>query len=563
MAEVGKTSGLVKRNGILYCRFRYPPDVARRLGRAEFKRSLQTGSHAEALKHFPAVRAEFDAEVLAARRPSGIQRTARQEPFVTWPDHFPSPLTEDLALHLAFDHFRSELRELDREQLPPRSSNEWQLYVQNVEGDLAALADPDPDRGCDAAGLAATVLHKHQLSADPSSPEGQLLRAYLLRSMIQIGRWRHARLRGDYRDVIEDGLFASYRASRSISHPTQEAARQPSSGKMLDTDIVDLWAEERDPVEKGIYDHRSAAQWLYKRVGRKPVDQLTEDDFRQFKSKLLEEGKSPANIRQKLSRLSTLMQWASVNGHIGPNPVKGVTIKVTKSAKNKRLPFDAPALKAIFSSPVFTNGERPKRLAGEAAYWLPLLGLFTGARLEELGQLRVEDIAERTYVDANGGERSAWFIHLREDEKDGLTLKNDASERRVPVHPELVRLGFVDLVKSANKADQLWLFPLLRANKFGRRTAKWGEHWSEYRRTVCGVTDRRMVFHSFRHTFKDYARSARIEEGIQRQLMGHTGRDIADHYGSGYDDHTLVEAVSLYKVPGLQLPGPQVKSAAA
>jgi integrase len=187
-----------------------------------------------------------------------------------------------------------------------------------------------------------------------------------------------------------------------------------------------------------------------------------------------------------------------------------------------------------------------------------VLGLFTGARLEELGQLRVEDIAERTYADANGRERRAWFIHIREDENDGLKLKNVASERRVPVHPELLRLGFVDLVRSAKKANQLWLFPLLRANKYGRRTAKWGEHWSEYRRKICDVTDRRMVFHSFRHTFKDYARSARIEEGIQRQLMGHTGRDIADHYGSGYDDHSLVEAIAAYKVPGLTIWPPKI-----
>lgn len=560
MTEVGKTSGLVRRNGILYCRFRYPPDVADHLGRAEFKRSLQTGSHAEALKHFPAVRAEFDAEVLAARRPSGIQRTAYQEPLLTWPDHFPSRLTEDLALRLALEHFRSEVRELDREQLPARSSDEWHPYVQNVEGDLAALANPDPDRGCDTGGAAAALLHKHELSAEPSSPEGQLLQAYLRRSMIQIERWRHARLHGDYRDMTEDRLFASFPATAPMAHSTQEAAGivQPSSEMMLDTKIVDLWADERKPVEKGIYDHRSAAKWLYKRVGRKPVDQLTSDDFRKFKSRLLEEGKSPSNIRQKLSRLSTLMQWAEDNGHIKSNPVKGVTIKVTKSPANKRLPFDPPALKAIFTSPVYASGDRPKRLAGEAAYWLPLLALFTGARLEELGQLRVQDVAERTYTDANGQDQRAWFIHIRQDEVDGLKLKNDASERRVPVHPELLRLGFVELVKSAKEANQLWLFPLLRANKFGRRTAKWGEHWSEYRRTVCGLTDRRMVFHSFRHTFKDYARSASIEEGIQRQLMGHSGRDIADHYGSGYADHSLVEAIKLYKVPGLKLSGAQV-----
>lgn len=60
-----------------------------------------------------------------------------------------------------------------------------------------------------------------------------------------------------------------------------------------------------------------------------------------------------------------------------------------------------------------------------------------------------------------------------------------------------------------------------------------------------------MVFHSFRHTFKDYARLAGIEEGIQRQIMGHSSGDVADNYGSGFPLHKLVEGIKRYKVPGL------------
>lgn len=109
-------------------------------------------------------------------------------------------------------------------------------------------------------------------------------------------------------------------------------------------------------------------------------------------------------------------------------------------------------------------------------------------------------------------------------------------------------------MKGAKDAKQQRLFPLLRPDKYGRLTAKWGEHWSVYRRDVCGVTDKRMVFHSFRHTFKDYSRLAGIDEGIQRQLMGHSARDVADDYGSGHWDHQLVEAMKRYKVPGLKVP---------
>ncbi|MBO9622565.1 MAG: hypothetical protein J7500_07615 [Sphingomonas sp.] len=171
-----------------------------------------------------------------------------------------------------------------------------------------------------------------------------------------------------------------------------------------------------------------------------------------------------------------------------------------------------------------------------------------------LGQLRSMDVQLERYPDENGEERSAWFIHIREDAEDDLKLKNATSERLVPVHPELERLGFVKFAEAAKKAKQARLFPLLKPNIYGRLTAKWGEWFGPYLRKTVGITDKRLVFHSFRHTFKDYARHAGIVEGVQRQIMGHSPGDVADEYGSGYSLHQLVEGMKLYKVPGLRLP---------
>ena len=54
-----------------------------------------------------------------------------------------------------------------------------------------------------------------------------------------------------------------------------------------------------------------------------------------------------------------------------------------------------------------------------------------------------------------------------------------------------------------------------------------------YRAELAGYIDERMVFDSFRHTFKQHARLAGILEGVQRQIMGHSSSDTADEYGSG------------------------------
>ena len=341
---------------------------------------------------------------------------------------------------------------------------------------------------------------------------------------------------------------------------TQAVDCEPAtdSGLYLDKDILDRWATERGVVPKGKDTHEAVARWFYARTERKAVERITRQDVLAFKDKLLAEGQSVANTNMKLSRLRTLLGWAYQNDLAPANVAEGISVKVADSGKGKRLPFALDELQAIFASPVYANGERPKGGKGEAAYWLPLLGLFTGARLEEIGQLRVSDVQRREYPDQDGKMLAGWFLHITEssDERGQANrIKNAASERLVPLHPELERLGFIAYIEKL-KDQQGRVFPDLVPNVYGRLTAKWGEWFGPYMRTVCGITDKRKVFHSFRHTFKDYTRRAKMPEGIQRQLMGHAGKDVADDYGSGYDLHSLAEAMATYRVPGLEIGKP-------
>ena len=366
---------------------------------------------------------------------------------------------------------------------------------------------------------------------------------------------------GADREALIASLHARYgKDARASGNQNPAVERQPAtgSGLYLDEDILDRWAAERGVVPKGKDTHKSVAEWFYARTERKPVEQITRQDVLAFKDKLLAEGQSVANTNMKLSRLRTLLGWAYQNDLAQANVADGISVKVADSGKGKRLPFSLDELQAIFASPIYAKGDRPKRGKGEAAYWLPLLGLFTGARLEEIGQLRVSDVQHRTYPDPDGKMLSGWFLHITEstDERGQANrIKNAASERLVPLHPELERLGFVAYVQGL-KDQGGRVFPDLVPNIYGRLTAKWGEWFGPYMRKVCGVTDKRKVFHSFRHTFKDYTRRAGIAEGVQRQLMGHAGRDVADDYGSGYDLHSLATAMATYRVPGLEVGKP-------
>jgi integrase len=352
---------------------------------------------------------------------------------------------------------------------------------------------------------------------------------------------------GQLREAIENRtLLEQIRA--------EERRGRAPEGKFLEPDIVDLWAAERKVQPQGVSMYRAAARWLHERIGRKPVDQITKPDLLAFKDALLAEGHTTSNIKNKLARLRTLLKYAVDNGHAASNVAEGVNIADREKAKHKRRSFDLASLNALFGNSLYTDRAIPtdKRAAGHAAYWLPLLALFTGARREELGQLRPGDLQRLNYPDADGVDRAAWFLTLVETEgEDGTKLKNAGSERLVPVHPELERLGF--LTYADTQRGQPRLFPGLKPNKYGKRTDKWGQWFTVYRRAV-GITDKRQVFHSFRHTFTDYARHSGIAEAITRQIVGHSGEGVHDDYGSGYSLHRLVEAIKLYRVPGLKLP---------
>lgn len=96
------------------------------------------------------------------------------------------------------------------------------------------------------------------------------------------------------------------------------------------------------------------------------------------------EGVSIPTTNTTLSLLSALFGMAVKRNYIENNPARGTQPKDTRRPDEKRREFDAPALAAIFGSPIYTADERPEGGAGEAAHWLPLLALYTGARINEL-----------------------------------------------------------------------------------------------------------------------------------------------------------------------------------
>lgn len=213
---------------------------------------------------------------------------------------------------------------------------------------------------------------------------------------------------------------------------------------------------------------------------------------------------------------------------IETNPAVGVALDVPKSAEKPRKSYQLEHLRLIFSQRVFTKGFRPKRGAGNAMYWLPLIALYTGMRIEEIGQLRVKDLLQ---------EDGIWVFDIVEEPPE-TSLKTASSKRKVPIHRDLIDRGLLVERESRIAAGDTRMFPLLQKNREGKYTAMFSKWWGLWSREI-GIDDERLVFHSFRHTFKDKCRSSKIPVDIQDALLGHAGLTVGSGYGDGHDVWTL------------------------
>jgi integrase len=233
-------------------------------------------------------------------------------------------------------------------------------------------------------------------------------------------------------------------------------------------------------------------------------------------------------VNNRIRKLSAFMNWCKSNGYITNNPLLGLKA-MTGSAKEARLSFNHHDLTTLLDRDVLRSESRkhPWR------YWLPFLGRATGARLEELCQLRVDDFIE---------QQGFYCIRIN-DSGEAQNLKNASSRRMLPLHPVLIDLGILQHVEAVRSSGADRLFPQLEPvrGKFGHEPSKW---FGRYK-TKRGITDPRKTFHSFRHTVIDDLRDAGAQDSLIKRIAGHEDGAVTFRiYGSRSPLKAMAEAMS-------------------
>jgi len=243
---------------------------------------------------------------------------------------------------------------------------------------------------------------------------------------------------------------------------------------------------------------------------------------------------TPVTVNNRLRKLTAFINWCKANGYVTENPLAGMKV-MTGSAKEARLSFDHHDLVALLDHETLRNEARkhPWR------YWLPLMGRATGARLEELCQLRVDDFTEQQGIQC---------VRI-DDSREGQQLKNGSSRRMLPLHPALLSLGLLKYVESAKATGADRVFPQLEAvrGKLGHAPSKW---FGRYK-TKLGITDPRKTFHSFRHTLIDDLRESGVQDSLIKRIAGHEdGAVTFSIYGSRSLLKAMAAALSQIRLEG-------------
>jgi integrase len=303
-------------------------------------------------------------------------------------------------------------------------------------------------------------------------------------------------------------------------------------------------------------DKRAVREWK-QALGRFPIKAAEIRELRglQFKKIITENDRlkrptlSDLTINKYLSALGAFCQWLMQNGHLETNPVDGMHLGKDRGP-GRINPYTSEQLSQIFASPLFTGSESEDQLhkpgnvlVRDHRYWLPLLALFTGARMGELAQLLASDVRK---------DRGHWIIHVTTEGDSSKVIKTKGSMRVIPIHPELVRLGFLGFHSECIGSR---LFPEIKPDTRGSLAGHYSRLYARYLKRIGVKNDASLNFHSFRHGMADALRRAGYRDEEFGFLLGHTQATTTGRYGI-FAEGDLVQRclmIEAVKFPGLDL----------
>ncbi len=563
---------LYRRNATYYHRAAIPVDIKGTYPKTEETFSLKTKDYREALRLVRIKAVEVDRKFedhrqeIAKLAEPALEELSEEQLTLIHDVYYAHLLQEDEETRLEGFEDNDEAESL----LPVPTFEEYSNEIgEDLESSKALLARGKSSNFLDDEAEEVLSWSNVNLSLEHNSPSWRLVKRELVKAQIRASQAKRERNAGEIIETPKAPAVGKKNMKASSSPLLSVASRD--------------WIEEKSRtswVSKTKREHEVWMRHFIDIAGDKPINEYAKSDARAFKAVLMSippnwstkrklkgirtlsdaaekasrlglSAMSDKNVNKLLGFVGSFWSWAEGQfDDVPENLFKGIQLKINQRAREEREPFTSDELRAIFHAPIYT-GCRSQRYWGQPGnvvlrdtglFWLPLISLFTGARMGEIIQLQTSDVKST-------GDITYFNLTANADDQH---LKTKASWRSIPVHPQLIQMGFMDLVSTRRTEKSQRLFPDLKKGNDGYWSSGFSSPFRRFLISV-GVKREKNAFHSFRHNFEDACRDSKVPSDIMDALQGHIESGMKARYGSGHRLDRLDEAMKKVEYRGLDL----------
>jgi hypothetical protein len=575
MKKVAGNQHLLRREGVYYYRRRVPLHLVKEIGKKFIQQSLNTTNLAEAKKRRALRELEWDA------RFDALKKGAAPAPKSAKPTVNSTELPEGDLLRLVREYVERKDEEFRKRFAgdPPQSEREKAEMRMEAGLDAQTLRDRDHLQADEWIYLTGKeILQRAGRSIDDPALPRAAFAEWVRRAMLELDNRSLARLADDHRHGFFDQLFNPSRQARVsfgeladqyLQLTEEDATTNRLSQKGLDRQRATLALireiiGDRTPLDAIDYDACLRVRSMLARIpanrtkfyGTRPLDEAIKRAAAEQKPLL-----SPVTQQQYLAALRDVLDLAVKKRLTPVNPAEGLkpVKRDTVAAGEKRKPFTLEQIKQFFHSKFYSEcAKHPLPFAHDKSgwrFWLPFVCLFTGIRPNEAAQMHSNDL-KRT-------SQGTWYLDIvaTGDEEDSeppgstKTLKTATSRRRIPVHPELIKIGFLQFVQTRKKtASGPRMFPDLKPDKYGNHASYALKRFRDAYLPSAIKMEPRQSFYSFRHSWRDALRRIDAQPATLQALGAWSqGKLTSDDYGDKSDPDYQAKFMNEVTFPELDL----------
>lgn len=307
----------------------------------------------------------------------------------------------------------------------------------------------------------------------------------------------------------------------------REASNGPVRPPVSLMDTFEAYVREQGIKAVTANEWRGNLRALVRHVGHDDAARFTVGNIDSWRDFLLAEKtkrgglRSPRTVKDKyISALRSTLNYAIGKRKLTENVAAMVDVRVPRKTKLRERDFTSEEAKAILSATMKARRDL-STFVQRARRWIPWLCAYTGARVNEISQLRGSDVVQ---VDG------IWAIHIT---PEAGTVKSGQA-RVVPLHPHLIEQGFARIAQQMG--DQPMFYDPGKVRKPGpgnRHIKKVGEMLATWVRNEVGINDPGVQpNHGWRHLFKSRCIEAGTPERVADAIQGHAARSVGQSYGS-------------------------------